>query len=63
MFRLRSVSSLVTPSLSVRKPTRILRLHAELVYTGQCRPLSKTVRFNVLRVSKSKASAKSFGKF
>lgn len=31
--------------------------------TGQCRPLSKTVRFNVLRVSKSKASTKSFGKF
>ena len=30
---------------------------------GQCRPLSKTVRFNVLRVSKNKAAAKSFGKF
>lgn len=30
--------------------------------TGQCRPLSKTVRFNVLRVSKNKA-AKGFAKF
>jgi small subunit ribosomal protein S11e len=30
---------------------------------GQCRPLSKTVRFNVLRVTKNKASAKAFGKF
>jgi len=32
-------------------------------HSGQCRPLSKTVRFNVIRVSKSKASAKTFGKF
>lgn len=30
---------------------------------GQCRPLSKTVRFNVLRVAKNKAAAKTFGKF
>ncbi|EUC65312.1 40S ribosomal protein S11 [Rhizoctonia solani AG-3 Rhs1AP] len=35
----------------------------DTVTVGQCRPLSKTVRFNVLRVSKSKASAKNFGKF
>ncbi|OCH96118.1 40S ribosomal protein S11 [Obba rivulosa] len=35
----------------------------DIVTVGQCRPLSKTVRFNVLRVSKSKASAKAFGKF
>ncbi|EFP78643.2 hypothetical protein PGT21_021747 [Puccinia graminis f. sp. tritici] len=35
------------------------------VTVGQCRPLSKTVRFNVLRVQKSKSSAlaKQFGKF
>ncbi|WRT70651.1 40S ribosomal protein S11 [Kwoniella shivajii] len=32
------------------------------VTVGQCRPLSKTVRFNVLRVSKNKA-AKGFAKF
>ena len=30
---------------------------------GQCRPLSKTVRFNVLRVAKNKAAAKAFAKF
>ncbi|KAG8758612.1 hypothetical protein FRC14_007740 [Serendipita sp. 396] len=35
----------------------------DTVTVGQCRPLSKTVRFNVIRVSKSKASTKSFGKF
>lgn len=38
-------------------------LGAELSKVGQCRPLSKTVRFNVLRVAKSKAAVKSFGKF
>jgi len=35
----------------------------DTVTVGQCRPLSKTVRFNVVRVSKSKASAKAFTKF
>ncbi|KNZ77447.1 40S ribosomal protein S11 [Termitomyces sp. J132] len=35
----------------------------DTVTVGQCRPLSKTVRFNVLRVSKSKAAGKTFGKF
>lgn len=30
---------------------------------GQCRPLSKTVRFNVVRVLKNKAAARAFGKF
>ncbi|KAJ7630919.1 ribosomal protein S17-domain-containing protein [Roridomyces roridus] len=35
----------------------------DIVTVGQCRPLSKTVRFNVLRVSKNKAASKSFGKF
>ena len=35
----------------------------DTVTVGQCRPLSKTVRFNVLRVSKNKAAAKAFGKF
>ncbi|TIA71530.1 hypothetical protein E3P84_02267 [Wallemia ichthyophaga] len=33
------------------------------VVVGQCRPLSKTVRFNVLRVIKNKAAAKAFAKF
>merc|ERR1712047_62714 len=32
----------------------------DLVTVGQCRPLSKTVRFNVLKVAKSAASKKSF---
>ncbi|EGO04739.1 hypothetical protein SERLA73DRAFT_173933 [Serpula lacrymans var. lacrymans S7.3] len=35
----------------------------DIVTVGQCRPLSKTVRFNVLRVSKNKAAGKAFGKF
>ncbi|KJA29110.1 hypothetical protein HYPSUDRAFT_32453 [Hypholoma sublateritium FD-334 SS-4] len=35
----------------------------DVVTVGQCRPLSKTVRFNVLRVAKSKAATKTFGKF
>merc|ERR1712198_299461 len=35
----------------------------DLVTVGQCRPLSKTVRFNVLKVAKSVASKKSFEKF
>ncbi|KDQ11592.1 hypothetical protein BOTBODRAFT_135643 [Botryobasidium botryosum FD-172 SS1] len=35
----------------------------DTVTVGQCRPLSKTVRFNVLRVSKNKAATKTFGKF
>ena len=35
----------------------------DIVTVGQCRPLSKTVRFNVLRVAKNKAASKSFGKF
>ena len=33
------------------------------VTVGQCRPLSKTVRFNVLRVAKNKAAARAFNKF
>merc|ERR1712126_648919 len=30
---------------------------------GECRPLSKTVKFNTLKVNKSAASEKSFSKF
>ncbi|KAJ9597357.1 hypothetical protein L9F63_011797 [Diploptera punctata] len=33
------------------------------VTIGECRPLSKTVRFNVLKVSKGTGSKKSFKKF
>ncbi|VDB84472.1 unnamed protein product [Peniophora sp. CBMAI 1063] len=35
----------------------------DIVTVGQCRPLSKTVRFNVIRVQKNKAAAKAFAKF
>ncbi|XP_065653798.1 small ribosomal subunit protein uS17-like [Hydra vulgaris] len=35
----------------------------DLVTVGQCRPLSKTIRFNVLKVSKSTSAKKSFDKF
>ena len=35
----------------------------DTVIVGQCRPLSKTVRFNVLRVMENKATAKAFAKF
>lgn len=35
----------------------------DLVTVGECRPLSKTVRFNVLKVAKSSASKKRFDKF
>lgn len=38
----------------------------DTVTIGQCRPLSKTIRFNVLKVAKDKSAekaAKQFGKF
>ncbi|XP_021952448.1 40S ribosomal protein S11 isoform X2 [Folsomia candida] len=35
----------------------------DIVTIGECRPLSKTVRFNVLKVSKGPGSKKSFKKF
>ncbi|KAI9316529.1 40S ribosomal protein [Dichotomocladium elegans] len=35
----------------------------DIVTVGQCRPLSKTVRFNVLKVQKAKSSSKGFEKF
>jgi len=35
----------------------------DLVVVGQCRPLSKTVRFNVLKVQKAKSGKKQFQKF
>ncbi|CDH56227.1 40s ribosomal protein s11 [Lichtheimia corymbifera JMRC:FSU:9682] len=35
----------------------------DIVTVGQCRPLSKTVRFNVLKVQKAKAASKLFEKF
>ncbi len=35
----------------------------DVVTVGQCRPLSKTVRFNVLKVSAQQQGAKQFSKF
>jgi len=35
----------------------------DTVTVGECRPLSKTVRFNVLKVTKSAGAKKSFAKF
>ena len=35
----------------------------DMVVVGQCRPLSKTVRFNVLKVQKQKGAKKVFKKF
>ncbi|EAA13929.3 40S ribosomal protein S11 [Anopheles arabiensis] len=35
----------------------------DIVTVGECRPLSKTVRFNVLKVSKMAGSKKKFSKF
>ncbi|ORX79787.1 40S ribosomal protein [Anaeromyces robustus] len=37
--------------------------HGDLVTVGQCRPLSKTVRFNVLKVKKADVKSKKFEKF
>ena len=35
----------------------------DVLTVGECRPLSKTVKFNTLKVTKSSASKKSFSKF
>jgi small subunit ribosomal protein S11e len=35
----------------------------DVLTVGECRPLSKTVKFNTLKVTKSSASKKSFAKF
>ncbi|KAI9298206.1 40S ribosomal protein [Neoconidiobolus thromboides FSU 785] len=37
--------------------------NGDLVTVGQCRPLSKTVRFNVLKVQKAISGSKQFTKF
>merc|ERR1712025_276313 len=35
----------------------------DVLTVGECRPLSKTVKFNTLKVTKGSASKKSFSKF
>lgn len=37
--------------------------NGDVVTIGECRPLSKTVRFNVLKVAKAAGSKKQFQKF
>jgi len=37
--------------------------YGDVVTVGECRPLSKTVRFNVLKVTKGAGAKKSFKKF
>lgn len=58
-----SVLSLAMLWLLVRRAVARSVISSKILCAGQCRPLSKTVRFNVLRVAKNKAAAKTFGKF
>ncbi|ORZ34655.1 ribosomal protein S17 [Catenaria anguillulae PL171] len=37
--------------------------NGDVATVGQCRPLSKTVRFNVLKIQKAIAGSKQFKKF
>ncbi|KAK8387705.1 hypothetical protein O3P69_018302 [Scylla paramamosain] len=46
----------------VRKYNRDVK-PGDIVTVGECRPLSKTVRFNVLKVSKAPGTKKQFQKF
>ena len=55
------LGDVVTVGMFIFSGFRVHQVHYRIV--GQCRPLSKTVRFNVIRVTKSKAAAKTFGKF
>lgn len=49
-------------SVPCSPPPRDIEL-GDVVVVGQCRPLSKTVRFNVLKVQKAKGGKKQFQKF
>ena len=56
--RHKNVAAHVSPAFRVQV--------GDTVTIGQCRPLSKTVRFNVLKVAKNKSAekaAKQFGRF
>nr|CAB3265747.1 40S ribosomal protein S11-like [Phallusia mammillata] len=35
----------------------------DLATVGECRPLSKTVKFNVIKIAKAKGAKKQFSKF
>ena len=54
--------------ISVPVPISSFSLHrdvaiGDIVTVGECRPLSKTVRFNVLKVNKAPGTKKGFTKF
>ncbi|KAF3993437.1 hypothetical protein FT663_00460 [Candidozyma haemuli var. vulneris] len=53
--RHKNVAAHVSPAFRIQE--------GDVVVVGQCRPLSKTVRFNVLKVAVSKAKSKQFTKF
>lgn len=53
--RHKNVAVHVSPAFRVQE--------GDTVVVGQCRPLSKTVRFNVLKVAVSAAKSKKFSKF
>lgn len=53
--RHKNVAAHVSPAFRVQE--------GDTVVVGQCRPISKTVRFNVLRISATAAKSKQFSKF
>ncbi|KAK9448899.1 40S ribosomal protein uS17 [Limtongia smithiae] len=53
--RHKNVAAHVSPAFRVSE--------GDVVTVGQCRPLSKTVRFNVLRVNSTEGGKKQFNKF
>ncbi len=53
--RHKNLSAHVSPAFRVSE--------GDVVTVGQCRPISKTVRFNVLKVTVSAAKSKQFAKF
>ena len=50
-----NVAAHVSPAFRVEE--------GDVVTVGQCRPISKTVRFNVLKVSAGASRSKKFSKF
>ena len=53
--RHKNLSAHVSPAFRVSE--------GDVVIVGQCRPISKTVRFNVLKVAVAKSKSKQFSKF
>ena len=56
---LRGTVQPVTASAHLHRDVQI----GDIVTVGECRPLSKTVRFNVLKVTKAAGTKKQFQKF